>query len=500
MRRTIALLAVCLAGLASAQTSVPKRAKALEAWGGDKILGEWTLHGTEFVHGRIHPLTITFDSVFRFREDATGPMPESEGYDLEASWTMNGSGVPHATSYSDHDFSLINFYVMSGQWTSEQSPIKVLSEKDDTCEIALSEDGPKALVTLDGTTNLPTYMQYTGSGGTETWTYSNYQKMDGIQVPTLIDHMAGKNHQQIKIRGSKFAKNGKASYAMPPIDNTGYKFNSATGNTIEVKRVFGYLFVKPLINGKDEGWFFLDTGAEVMVIDTTLAKQLKMKTVGNEEVSGVVGSVNSDFVQGIDFRLGPASIKNASYMTLDMAPFSKALGMKFAGICGYDWISRVILDIDPTKPTTIGVYPGGTTPMPDDTLWTTVPFLGFIPCMTCQFEGDHEGLFTLDTGSGSTVDFFTPTVNKYDMMKDKLLSTGKTGGAGGSTESKGGSIDWFQFGPKRFVKPRVIFQITGEGEFASTLSAGNIGMGFLSKFRMILDYQNSRIAFTEISK
>ena len=135
--------------------------------------------------------------------------------------------------------------------------------------------------------------------------------------------------------------------------------------------------------------------------------------------------------------------------------------------------------------------------MPIKTNWIDFRFHGSTPSLVCQFEGDHEGIFSVDTGSGSTVDFFSPTVTKYDLLKGRKTSNTITGGAGGSSESKSGSIAWFKLGSKRFENPTVGFQTTTKGGFASPFSDGNLGMGFLGKFRMILDYQQSKIGLIE---
>lgn len=475
------------------------RREAAKAIGPLPATGEWIFRGTQTVHGTRQPFSLTIDRGFRFRASATGSMPEAEGFDGKSMWQMNGSGVPHIVSYSDRDLGRLEFYVLTGLWTAQDAPVKILSVKDNTCEIRCADGSTKATLDLDSKTHLPASLSYWGPQGIQKWIYSQYTKQHGLKVPSLATRDAGDNHEKIAIVSSDFFGSPSNGYELPKADVSGFAYDLEAKPDIEVKRLFGYLFVKPLINGKDEGWFFLDTGAEVMVLDPEIAKKNQAKTVGNEAVAGVVGSVTTDFVQGIEFQLGPAVIRKSSYMLLDMTEFSRALGIKLAGICGYDFISRVALDIDPSKPT-IGVYPAGKAPLPKDAAWSQFLFHGNVPSILCKFEGDREGVFSLDTGSGSTVDFFSPTVVKFELLKDRKVTSVRTGGAGGSAESKAGTIDWFTFGPKRFEKPRVVFQIADKGAFASPYADGNIGMGFMGSFQMILDYENYRVAFIEKGK
>jgi len=69
-----------------------------------------------------------------------------------------------------------------------------------------------------------------------------------------------------------------------------------------------------------------------------------------------------------------------------------------------------------------------------------------------------------------------------------------TGGAGGTAESKAGTVEWFQFAGQRFTKLDAGFQQTKKGAFASPFFDGNLGMLLLGKGRLLLDYRKSRLA------
>jgi hypothetical protein len=48
---------------------------------------------------------------------------------------------------------------------------------------------------------------------------------------------------------------------------------------------------------------------------------------------------------------------------------------------------------------------------------------------------------------------------------------------------------------RRFEGPRVGFSLAREGPQTDAYTLGNVGGGFLSAFRLVLDYGNGRIAF-----
>ena len=496
MSRIFPIIILSLAGIAHGQDFDPIKIESAKAIGIQSAKGEWTLTGTEINHGSSHPYRLTFNANFQYRSASAGSMAESQGFDGTSTWQMNWAGIPNVVGYSDRDLARLDVYVRTGLWAAKNSPVDIVFSEGNSYTIKCKDGNLTAKLTIDSATHLPKTLSYWVPTGTETWTYSDYKKLDGIQIATKALRESEGTHDEITIDSSEHHAKPIAKYEKPPVDESRFAFDPTKNPEVEVKHLFGYLFIKPLLNGNDDGWFFLDTGAEVMVLDPAIAKKYGAKTVGKENVSGVVGSVTTEFVQGIEFQLGPATLKNPTYMQLDMTDFSKALGIKLAGICGYDLIGRLSLDIDPSR-NMIGVYQPGKAPLPDGAAWTNFVFHGSVPSLICKFEGDHDGLFSLDTGSGSTVDFFSPTVKKFELLKDRKVANSRTGGAGGSTISKTGTVEWFQIGSKRFEKPRATFQITDKGAFASPFADGNIGMGFLGKFRMILDYQSSRIAFID---
>jgi hypothetical protein len=452
--------------------------------------------GVQTLHGTTQRFVMHLDKGYIYKMTSMGDLPEEDGFDGKIAWHLNGSGLPHVESYSDRDLSRIEAYIQAGVWACKGSPIKIVSELGNDLVVKCDDGKTTATLRLDPKTHTAKTLSCWGSSGTESWTFGGYKDVNGALIPSTIEHASGETKDYTTITQFQMPISGEVSYSIPSVQTNGFTYDLNVSPSVDVKRIAGYLLVRPKLDSKDEGWWFLDTGAEVMVIDPVVARAHKMKVVGKDSVSGVVASITTNFSKGTSFQLGPVTIKNSSYMELDLAPFSEGLGIKIAGICGYDFIGRVSLDIDPKKQT-IGVFPTGNNALPDGENWISFLFHGELPSLVCKFEGSREGLFSLDTGSNSSVDFFSPTVTKYDLLKDRKVDSVMTGGAGGASESKTGILDYFTVGQKKFLKPNVGFQITTKGGFASPFLDGNIGMGFMSKFRMILDYQKSKLALIE---
>src|SRR5579863_6374663 len=273
--------------------------------------------------------------------------------------------------------------------------------------------------------------------------------------------------------------------------------SDVSGAKIEVRRASGYLFVRPRVNGRQSGWFFFDTGAYIMCVDSGVVARVGAKRLGSASATGMTASFKTQLYRIRDFQLGPVKLKNETFMAVDLASYSKELGLPIAGICGYQFISRSVIDIDPSL-SFLSIHPAGFRLEPTNIQWNTVRFDGKTPMIQCSFEGNNRGLFRIDTGSNSTVDFFTSAVKRFSLLTQRATTDSQFGGAGGFAKSKKGQVLYFEFGGYRFEKPTVGFQLGEAGVISNSIVDGNIGMGFLSQFRIVLDYPRGRIGFIPV--
>lgn len=441
---------------------------------------------------------MVFDSKQWYRLGVQGLLPSTEGFDGKVGWVSGISGVPHLTDRADRDLSRIVAYVIDGTWTSPKTPFtatpKGADEKGVAFELRFADSVAPAALTLDPVKLLPARLTHWGASGQAVWTFSRYQEVNGLQIPTHIEMKDGDDGERIVVQSMEFMPDSKESFRVPAVDEAEAVFDKSAPAEVEVKKVFGHLFVHPKLNGVDEGWFIFDSGADVMVLDPKITEKYAVPAIGGESTSGVVKSSMMKISQGLSFTLGPLTLKRPSYFQMDLAGIGQALRMNVVGICGYDFISRAGIDIDTVRGK-MGIYPPGKAPLPKGATWQPFTFHSNIPNVKCTFEGDHSGYFNIDTGSDSAVDFCSPAVDQFKLLEGRTLVNGMTGGAGGSAASKGGPMDWFVFAGRRFEKLRMGYQLTKEGAFASPYFDGNIGMGILGRGRLVFDYRAGRMAF-----
>jgi hypothetical protein len=119
---------------------------------------------------------------------------------------------------------------------------------------------------------------------------------------------------------------------------------------------------------------------------------------------------------------------------------------------------------------------------------------GGIPVVKAKLDGQYEGEFRVDVGSGSTVDLHGPFVKKNG-LREKLPKTVEilNGGFGGTFTSHLGRMKKMEIGPFAWTDPLVILSGAQTGGLASEDYAGNIGNEILDRFKCTLDYEHRTI-------
>ncbi|MHB8637727.1 MAG: retropepsin-like aspartic protease [Fimbriimonadaceae bacterium] len=456
----------------------------------------WRLDGEAQLYGIREGFEFVTDGSDRFRFSVTGAMPDVNAFDGATYWTLNHSGVAHRETRQGRDASRLVAWVLDGEWIQPGAPVALKANPDGTTTLTCTDgSGFQATLAKDPATQAPTTLTYWEPDGTTTWNFSAYKKFGARRFPTRIDFAVGKERYWYAVKSATPVAPSNGDFAMPEANTNDTSFDVHAQANLEVKHLFGYYFVHPLVDNRDVGWFFLDTGAGAMVLDTAAAKKLGVAPIGKTVAAGVVATVDTVLGRAKEFRLGPVRISRPTFLEMDLSNIGKVFKLQLGGICGYDFLARVSLDIN-SRASGIAVYEPGKAPLPASGTWTPFEFTGNLMCLPCRFEGDHVGYFTLDTGSGSAVDFMAPAVEKFNLLKDRKTASVQVGGAGGAAAGMTGTLKWFEIAGNRVTDLLAGFETTKQGAYASPYLDGNVGDGILGRFDLILDYRNQRLALT----
>lgn len=263
-----------------------------------------------------------------------------------------------------------------------------------------------------------------------------------------------------------------------------------------------HLWIKASLNGGPPEDFLLDTGASITVIDSAYAAGRGLKAEGKLQAAGAgaaghasLAAIDSLRVEGPDGDGVAVVGQKVAVLSLNgfLEPF---FWTKIAGILGYDFISRFVMEVDFDgsvlvlhDPATFR-YAGAGEAIP-------MTMAGNIPVVKAKLDDRYAGEFRLDVGSGSTVDLHGPFVKKNDLGAPAGTHYDVVGGGfGGTFTSTVCRMKKMEIGPFSWEEPVVILSRAEAGGLASEDYAGNIGNHVLERFRCTFDYER-RLVYLE---
>jgi hypothetical protein len=393
-------------------------------------------------------------------------------------------------------------WVRGGWWLNPKSGIaaSVVAGETDSRTIALRLMRPGGIVSatvyVDRATSLPARLVVPYDRGPMTVVYSDWRPALGGKLPfaTEASYRDTQRRQAQSVRPLTRAET--ASFALPRPTN--YSFDRAAPAAVPVLKgtpfsagVSPHVYVTPDVDGKPVGPFLLDSGADGMMIDETIADAFEMPVIGRTNSIGADGNPRpATFRRGKSFRIGRLLIADPVYLALDLSHSNAPPGEKRAGVIGYDVFARATVEFAGSGETVLICDPGRYRPAAG-TRWQRLLFMDSAPAIRARFAGG-EGLFQVDTGSAASVDFYPGIAERFGLSGGAGTRDLVSSGAGGTFTVRVGTLPWFEFGGRRFAKLEVGFRTSGIGRDGGS---GVIGRDLMAPFVTLFDYPARRIAF-----
>jgi len=458
------------------------------------------LSGTADFRGVSSKYKLEFSPSGRFCQRIDGKLGQTLGYDGKSFWQVDSSGATRHLAFEDVDRVETLLFLLTDRWLEPGAPIDLNVEGPDrkrgfyTVRLSLHVSGLEETVRIDPLTWLPTSAEFEIASSKTSIVLSDWRQAGPNRVPFLAKVTDEGLTDTYRVEDARTGESNSSAYTMPTTTPIDVSYDGAVPAAIETKRaVSGHILVHPRLNGKDVGWFILDSGADSMVIDQKTADSLALPKIGKESVVGVGGVVQVPFRTTSTFTLGPATMKDVNFLEVDLHQLSDIFKVKLAGIVGFDFFRRFIVQIDLKAPsvevdnvTDFHLQRGD---------WSKMEFSSGNPVVQASFEGDHKAWFRLDTGANGSVTFHAPAVAQYHMLDGRETTAAGMAGVGGTTEARMGNLAWFELGGHRFEKVSAVFSLAKVGAFADRYLTGNIGQDLMEPFTIVFDFGGSRVAF-----
>jgi hypothetical protein len=462
-----------------------------------KPWSETVLTGSAEYYGEPAKYSLKFTPDGNYLQSLSGPLGETFGFDGKSAWQTDHSGAPRIVEFSDADNQVGLMLLMTGRWLETDAPVELTAQGN---QVAMKLKGTHfvEVVDIDPTSHLPFGATFSDASGKVVIAMSDWHVAGAKRIPFKVSVTAGGITDTFAATKAKSGSPSPAAYSMPVWKPNDIRFDATKLPAVETRRAAtGHVLVHPLVNGKDVGWFILDSGAEVMVIDPAAADTLSLPKTGKLQLVGVGGSQTANFRIARDFTLGPATLKGVTFTEFDLKGLSQFFRVPVAGIVGYSFFRRTIISLDLAKPSVEISNPEKFT-LPSGS-WLPLRFSSANPVVEARFEGNRTALFRLDTGANGTVTFHAPYVEKEKLLEGRKTGGAMSGGVGGMTATRIGTLEWFELGGHRFEKPIAAFSQAKSGAFVDDYLAGNIGQDFMLPFTTVFDFGGSRVAFLPLA-
>jgi PDZ domain/Aspartyl protease len=244
----------------------------------------------------------------------------------------------------------------------------------------------------------------------------------------------------------------------------------------------GQVFLPVAINGAPPETFVLDSGASGFVVDTEVARKHTLEIVGGRKGTGAgKGTYNLAYAAHVAFQLGDSvTVTPDSCYVIDLSGLPATLGRHVAGIVGYEFFARYVVDVDHDAQI-LRVYDNDSYRYTGDGSMLPLTFHKKVPYVTAAIKvnGRRSSIeeFMVDSGSGDAVD--------HDIIaqsRGKKLDV--VGGVGLGQEYR---VTLGRVESLRLGKYEIVDAVGVAGGKAM------IGNQVLGRFRVIFDYRRTQM-------
>ena len=444
----------------------------------------------------------------RATEVSLGPFTLKDGCDASGAWRTDPSGKVITLDGRDLDEARASTWFENDRWLAPDfggGKVTVAGvEKDGQVSYLVLEVTPPVggarRVFLDQGTWLTARFESKRDQATVTVRLTDYRPVQGRKIAfRSVQTISGMpaNDATVYVDSVRFNEPmSPARFAPPSASVTALRYLK---DPALAKLPFEYsgrhVWLKASVNGGPPADFLYDTGASLSVLDSAYAARIGLATEGRLQGEGAGASGSGSFGRVATLRVaGPdgdgVEIDDVKVAVLDLntvlAPY---FWRETAGVIGFDFIVRFVNEIDYDARTLVLHDPAGFTYRGKGAA-IPMTLAGHAPIVKLTLDGEFDGDYRVDVGSGSTVDLHGPFVRRNKLDQELPPGVEVTGGGfGGTFQSRVTRAKSLQIGPYMWRNPLVSLSGASSGAFASEDYAGNLGNHLLERFKCTIDYE-----------
>ncbi|GAC1566960.1 MAG: hypothetical protein NVS2B3_02580 [Vulcanimicrobiaceae bacterium] len=353
--------------------------------------------------------------------------------------------------------------------------------------------GERETLYLDAVSGLPMRLAYDDDDGRTTIDLSDWRDVRGHRFP----------FRSVASNGDRAYDTTQVTTAIDTttaIDATVFaplvarRIDMSVPQSLAIENYEGHLYA-PVEIGNHRYQFLLDTGAQNILIDKRVARELGLVASGSLEASGASRTGGLQLARVGDIAIGRGHLHDIVATTIDLGA-STAGAFRIDGILGYPFFAAATVRLDASKKTMTFGPPGSIVPTGD-----RVPIVldRAFPEASLRLNAKIDAPFIVDTGNAAELLLYKPFVDRHPGIVPFTLTSRHSYGIGGATVSYRSTLDRIELGSVPIFHAETDVMQATKGAFADRIDAGNVGLGILKNFTVTFDLANAAIYFERAS-
>lgn len=383
--------------------------------------------------------------------------------------------------------------IRSGAWLMEGAPLErsvwISGAGDDrryVLELRTKAGIVAARVVIDPRTWRPESAAVAWDAGDRTFRFADYVELGGGLIPGRVT--SGYKGREQTWKTTRVAPEGGV-FGPPPFEGIDYdRTASAVMAGTRGSDEDGHLFVRPLVDGREMGWFHVDTGAPFMILDTAVADELGLP---------VVRAMGARTVRRVpEFRVGQLILKDRLVLVQDLSGFTAPDSSRRAGVLGGPVFEAAVVEFDYSGKRLSVYAPTGFPESVSD--WQSLSVEG-APVIEASFDG-RAGRFIIDTGKSGAVSFVSHAAARRGLYQGRELEEAENRTVEGATIELVTRMRTASVGGQRIEQPEIRIKLPGTTNDEIGTTDGIIGRALFGDRRVVFDYAGRRIAFLKTER
>src|SRR5260221_10112021 len=350
-------------------------------------------------------------------------------------------------------------------------------------------------VVLDPATGLPARAELPSFDGKLTVTFADWREVDGLHVAFSETSTTGPSKSELHLTSVELHPSRQVSFTRPENGpNDAFFLRGQGRQVVPFNFDNNHIMILATVNGAGPIWFLVDTGADHNYLNHSRLAELHLQSYGAlQTIVGGEQSTGGSYAEHVTVRIGDVKLRDQHAGVLELRGLEKLYGMPMAGLLGYDFLSRFVVDIDYAHRQLV-LYDRAHDTSKEPGARVHLVMQGEQPYLDGSIRVGDETIkswFILDVGAADTMTFTTPFIAAHQLLEragDKarnVLHVAAPDVEAYAPTNVRGLVDAITLGSISVPHVPVNFSVAKNGAYTSPAFDGNVGETLLSRFHTL---------------